>query len=167
LALRHVPGLHKISWKFIISLTCVPLLFFVFWPHELYDMGDAFLAYNGTMHAPVGGILMVDYFFLRKQRLHLRSIFEAAPSGHYYYTRGFNILALACIVIGQATYFLVYNPFTTETSGLMHFLPASIAAFLLPALIYWAGMKFWVQGGRHSRPLDEAGLPGKLTVPNL
>jgi len=167
LALRHLPGLHKTGWKLIISLTCVPLIFFVFWPHELYDMGDAFLAYNGTMHAPVGGILMVDYFFLRKQRLHLRSIFEADPGGQYYYTRGFNLLALSCIVIGQVTYFLVYNPFTTETSALMHFVPASIAAFLLPAMVYWTGMKFWVQGGRHGRPVEEAALPGKLIVPNL
>ena len=167
LALRHVPGLHTTPWKLIISLTCVPLLFFVFWPHELYDMGDAFLAYNGTMHAPVGGILMVDYFFLRKQRLHLRSIYEAAPSGQYFYAKGFNLLALGCIILGQATYFLVYNPFTTETSALMRFVPASIAAFLLPAMVYWAGMKFWVEGGRHSRPVNEAALPGKLITPNL
>ncbi len=167
LALRHLPGLHTTGWKLIIALTCVPLMFFVFWPHELYDMGDAFLAYNGTMHAPVGGILMVDYLFLRKQRLHLRSIFEADPGGQYYYTRGFNILALSGIAIGQVTYFLVYDPFTDEASALFQFLPASIAAFLLPALIYWIGMKFWVQGGRHSRPLDEAALPGKLIAPNL
>lgn len=167
LALRHLPGLHKTGWKLIISLTCVPLVFFVFWPHELYDMGDAFLAYNGTMHAPVGGILMVDYFFLRKQRLHLRSIFEKDPGGQYYYVKGFNILALSCIVLGQATYFLVYNPFTTETSAVMRFVPASIAAFLLPAMVYWTSMKFWVQGGRHSRPIDEAALPARLITPNL
>ena len=37
LALRHLPGLHKASWKLIIALTCVPCAFFVFWPHELYD----------------------------------------------------------------------------------------------------------------------------------
>jgi NCS1 family nucleobase:cation symporter-1 len=110
---------------------------------------------------------MVDYFVLRKQRLHLRSIFEADPGGQYYYTKGFNILALSGIALGQVTYFLVYNPFTDEASALFQFLPASIAAFLLPALVYWIGMKFWVQGGRHSRPLNEAALPGKLVVPNL
>jgi NCS1 family nucleobase:cation symporter-1 len=140
LALRHVPGLHKRGWRLIIALTAVPLLFFVVWPKELYDLGDAFLAYNGTMHAPVGGILLVDYFFLRKQRLHLRSIFEAAPSGRYYYNRGFNVLALSCVVIGQLTYFLVYNPFTDAAHAAFRFMPASIAAFLLPALIYWTGM---------------------------
>ena len=123
LALRHVPGLHKSSWHVIIAITTVPLLFFVVWPTELYDLGDAFLAYNGTMHAPVGGILLVDYFLIRKQRLHLRSIFEAAPSGQYYYTKGFNFLALACVVIGQITYFVVYNPFTDEAHAVLSSCP--------------------------------------------
>ncbi len=72
----------------------------------------------------------------------MRSIFEAAPSGQYYYLGGFNVLALACVIIGQLTYFWVYNPFTDEAQDLFRFLPASIAAFVLPALIYWVGMRF-------------------------
>jgi hypothetical protein len=38
---------------------------------------------------------------------------------------------------------------------------------LLPAAIYWAGMRFWIQGGRHARPVNAAELPGKLITPNL
>ncbi|MDA0681633.1 MAG: cytosine permease [Proteobacteria bacterium] len=167
LALRHVPGLRRRSWRVIIALTAVPLAFFVVWPRELYDLGDAFLAYNGTMHAPVGGILLVDYFFLRKQQLHLRSIFEAAPSGQYYYTGGFNVLALSCIIIGQLTYFLVYNPFTDEAHEVFRFLPASIAGFLLPALIYWAGMRFWLQRRPHKDRATDEEQPGKLIMPNI
>jgi NCS1 family nucleobase:cation symporter-1 len=167
LALRHIPGLHKSGWKFIIALTCVPLLFFVIWPRELYDMGSAFLDINGTMHAPVAGILLVDYFFLKKQRLHLRSIFEAAPSGLYYYNRGFNFLALGCIVIGQLAYFLIYNPFTGEASALFRYLPASIAAFLLPAVVYWAGMKFWMEGNLENKIRAGQILPDKLQKSNI
>lgn len=167
LALRHLPGLHTSPWKLIIALTCVPLLFFVFWPDELYDMGGAFLAYNGTMHAPVAGVLMVDYFFLRKQRIHLRSIYEAAPTGLYYYWKGFNWLALSCIVIGQVTYFLVYNPFTDAASPLLRFLPASVAAFGLPAIVYWAGMRFWIGQRVGKLGVPEAALPSRLQVPNI
>ncbi len=167
LALRHVPGLRKRGWRAIILLTAVPLAFFVVWPNELYDLGDAFLAYNGTMHAPVGGILLVDYFFLRKQRLHLRSIYEAAPTGQYYYTGGFNLLALSCIVIGQLTYFWVYNPFTDEAQALFRFVPASIAAFLLPALIYWVGMRFSPLGRVHRVSAADQKPADKLVMPNI
>lgn len=167
LALRHLPGLHKRSWRLIIALTAVPLAFFVVWPNELYDLGDAFLAYNGTMHAPVGGILLVDYFFLKKQRLHLRSIFEAAPTGHYYYNRGFNTLALACVVIGQLTYFLVYNPFTNEAHALFRFMPASIASFLIPAILYWTGMRFWLKRGARGDGAVGQEQAAKLLMPNI
>ncbi len=166
LALRHIPGLRKRGWKLIIILTCVPLAFFVVWPAELYDLGGAFLAYNGTMQAPVAGILLVDYFFLRKQRLHLRSIFEDAPSGLYYYTKGFNLLALVCVVIGQLAYFGIYNPFTDEAYTLFRFIPASIAAFFVPGLLYWAGMKFWMED-RIDGELAAQPVAGRLVQPNL
>ena len=167
LALRHLPGLHKRGWKLIIGLTCVPLVFFAIWPHELFDLGDTFLAYNGTMQAPVAGILLVDYFFLKKQHLHLRSIFEAAPTGLYYYTRGFNFLALGGIVIGQFAYFAIYNPFTDEAHTVFHFLPATVAAFTFPALIYWAGMKFWLEERYKRKAGAEDELPATLIQPNI
>ena len=167
LAMRHLPGLRQRGWKVIVALTCVPLLFFVIWPGELFDMGGTFLAYNGTMQAPVAGILLVDYFFLKKQYIHLRSIFEASPSGHYYYTKGFNFLALGGIIIGQVAYFGIYDPFTDEAHDLFRFLPASVAAFSLPALIYWAGMKFWLEERYNNALADADVLPDRLINPNI
>jgi len=162
LALRHIPGLHQRAWWKVVVVTMIPLAFFIVWPSELYDMGDAFLAYNGTMHAPVGGILFVDYFFIRKQRINLRAIYESAPSGEYYYWKGFNILALGGIVVGQVTYFLLYNPFVDTTHWLFTFLPASIAAFVMPALLYWLGMHFWLR--RHAEGVTRS---ARLITPNI
>ena len=167
LALRHLPGLHKRAWKLIIALTCVPLMFFVIWPGELFDLGGTFLAYNGTMQAPVAGILLVDYFFLKKQYIHLRSIFEASPGGRYYYTKGFNFLALGGIIVGQLAYFWLYDPFTDEAHELFRFLPATVAAFTLPALVYWAGMKFWLEERYGARLAGVDVLPGRLIEPNI
>ena len=62
-------------------------------------LGDVFLAYNGTMYAPISGILFVDFFLLRDQKLHLWSIFDDAPDGEYQYWKGFNWLALGCVVL--------------------------------------------------------------------
>ena len=167
LALRHIPGLHKRAWRHIIIITIIPLAFFAIWPRELYDLGDAFLAYNGTMHAPIGGILFVDYFFLRKQRLNLSAIYEAAPTGAYYYWKGFNALALAGIVIGQVSYFLLYNPLSGEAHWLFTFLPASIAAFILPALIYWLGMRFWLLDYLPGETGTEKTEKTRLVKPNI
>ncbi len=135
---------------------------------ELFDLGDTFLAYNGTMQAPVAGILLVDYFFLKKQYIHLRSIFEASPSGRYYYTKGFNFLALGGIIIGQLAYFWHLRPVHRRSARLVPF-PARDRrrAFALPALVYWAGMKFWLEERYPSSLAGPDSLPARLIKPNI
>jgi hypothetical protein len=100
-------------------------------------------------------------------RADLRSIFEAAPSGKYYYTKGFNFLAVGGVIIGQVAYFLIYNPFTGEASPLFQYLPASIAAFLLPALVYWIGMRFWMEPYLDRRVPITSAEPERLQRSNL
>ena len=108
----------KMKWKRLMLLTIAPCVPFVFWPHELYDLGDAFLAYNGTMYAPIVGIVFVDFFVLRRQRLSLWAIFEGAPSGAYHYSHGFHWPALASLILGQGLYLFLFNPITGEIHDL-------------------------------------------------
>jgi NCS1 family nucleobase:cation symporter-1 len=163
LALRHVPGLRTRPWKQLMLLTILPCVPFVFWPHQLYDLGDVFLAYNGTMYAPIVGIVFVDYFLLRRQRLSLWSIFESDPQGEYHYSRGFHWPALGSLVLGQATYLFLYDPLSGETHDWFRFVPASVAAFALPALTY-AIATLW--RGRH-RPGAETAAARRLVAPNI
>ena len=141
LALRHIPALRDRPWQQLMVLTILPCVPFVFWPDQLYGLGDAFLAYNGTMYAPIVGIVFVDFFFLRGQRLSLWSIFESDPSGEYHYSRGFHWPALASVVLGQATYLFLFDPISGETHYLFRFMPASVAACLVPAATYWIAMQ--------------------------
>ncbi len=141
LAMRHVKRLRATPWWQLMLLLIVPCLPFVFWPHQLFSLGDAFLAYNGTMYAPISGILLTDYFFLRKQKLNLRALFEDDPSGEYYFHRGFNWVALGSLLLGQVVYVVMYNPISGEIHQLSRYLPASVAASILPALVYGIGMR--------------------------
>jgi NCS1 family nucleobase:cation symporter-1 len=141
LAMRHIKRFRMTPWWQIMLLLIVPCVPFVFWPHELFDLGDAFLAYNGTMYAPISGILFADYFFLRKQKLNLRALFEDDPSGEYYFHHGFNWLALGSLLLGQIVYIIMYNPISGEIHPLSNYIPASVAASALPALVYGTGMR--------------------------
>lgn len=142
LALRHVPWLRLKPWWQVMVITMIPCGFFIFWAEELYDLGAAFLAYNGTMYAPIAGIVFMDFFFLRRQRVCLRSIFDNHPEAEYWYWKGFNILGLACIVLGQAVYFWLFDPIDLDTHWLFAYLPASLAAFIVPGVVYGLGMRF-------------------------
>jgi len=154
-------------------LLVIPCLPFVFWPAELFSFGDAFLAYNGTMYAPISGILFVDYFFLRGQRLNLWSIFDDDPSGEYHYTRGFHWPALGSLVLGQALYLFMYNPITHEIDTLSRYAPASVASCVVPGLTYWLAMGLLAR--RRPRPAiggvgitTGAGNDGpRLIAPNI
>ena len=170
LALRHVPALRSRPWWQLMVLLVIPCAPFVVWPGEVYDLGDAFLAYNGTMYAPISGILFADYFLLRGQRLDLWSIFEGAPSGDYFHTRGFNWIALGSLVLGQATYLFLYNPLTGATHELFGWAPASIAAFVVPALVYGVAMRLLGSGSSPEAPSAPAGPSTgrrRLIAPNI
>lgn len=136
LALRHVESFRLLPWSHLMILTILPCLPFIVWPQELYDLGDAFLTYNGTLFAPVSGILFADYFLLRGQTLNLRAIFSDDANAEYHYWRGYNWAALVCVVLGQVVYLALYNPLTSETSEMFRFLPASVASFAVPAFAY-------------------------------
>jgi len=141
LALRHLKRLRAVPWWALMLWALLPCLPFVFWPQRLYDLGDSFLAYNGTMYAPLSGILFADFFLLRGQRLSLWDIFDDHPDAAYHYSRGFNWIALGSVVLGQAVYFFLYNPLTSEDHALFRVLPASLASCLVPGVVYWIGMR--------------------------
>ncbi len=170
LAMRHVKRFRATPWWQLMLVLIVPCLPFVFWPHELFDLGDAFLAYNGTMYAPISGILLADYFYLRKQKLNLRALFEDDPSGEYYSQRGFNWVALGSLLLGQVVYIIMYNPISGEIHQLSRFVPASVAASVLPALVYGIGMRLLARRESTSRrppASPEGSASRRLISPNI
>ena len=162
LALRHVPALRSRPWWQLVAVSILPCVPFVFWPHGLADLGDSFLAYNGTLYAPIVGIVFVDYFVLRRQRLSLWSIFDNDPGGAYHYTRGFHGPAFASLVLGQVVYLFLYNPISGETHALFRYAPASLAACLVPAATYWIAVR-----STTGRARAATASAGELIDPNI
>ena len=167
LAMRHVPALRLRPWWQLMVLALLPCVPFVFWPDDLYSMGDTFLAYNGTIYAPICGILFVDYFFLRGQRLSLWSIFEDDPSGRYHYKGGYNWIGLVALLSGLASYLFLYTPISGETHWLFGYMPASIAAFSTAAVCYWVAMALFEPGTKKLEATPTAADRQRLISPNI
>lgn len=51
-----------------------------------------------SLLGPVGGIMIVDYYFIRKQRLNVDELYN--PKGIYSFRSGFNTAALIALIIG-------------------------------------------------------------------
>jgi len=72
-------------------------------PWKLYSDAAAYIftwliGYSGMMGA-IGGVLIADYWLLRRCRLDLRDLFE--PNGRYSYAKGFNSRAIIALVVGM------------------------------------------------------------------
>lgn len=52
----------------------------------------------GALLGPVGGILIADYFVVRKTRVDLNALYD--PNGEFRYRGGFSFVAIAALVIG-------------------------------------------------------------------
>ncbi|GAA5830586.1 hypothetical protein JCM11251_002522 [Rhodosporidiobolus azoricus] len=60
----------------------------------------AFLGGYSVFLAPIGGILMAEFFLVRKRRISLPDLFILNPKSCYYYTRGVNLRGIAAFVLG-------------------------------------------------------------------
>jgi NCS1 family nucleobase:cation symporter-1 len=71
-------------------------------PWKLMATPDAYIfgwleGYAGLM-GPIGGIMICDYFFIRKTSLSMYSLYHR--EGIYHYSKGFNPRAIAALVLG-------------------------------------------------------------------
>jgi NCS1 family nucleobase:cation symporter-1 len=92
------PG--KISFKLGGIATAVIGIVMMPWKLIADPQGYIFrwlIAYASLL-GPIGGILLVDYFILRKQQLDVDGLYK--QDSPYYYTRGFNLKAVIAFVIG-------------------------------------------------------------------
>jgi NCS1 family nucleobase:cation symporter-1 len=55
------------------------------------------IAYSSLL-GPIGGIMIVDYFFIRKQKLNIKEMYQVV--GQYTYTNGINPPAILALVLG-------------------------------------------------------------------
>lgn len=57
------------------------------------------VGYSGLL-GPIGGIMIADYYFIRRQALHVPDLYQYA--GQYSYQKGFNIRAIGALLLGIA-----------------------------------------------------------------
>ena len=60
-----------------------------------------------TMLGPVAGIVLADYFFIRKCKLNVHDLFTW--EGQYQYSRGFNLSAMIALIVGFGLSFVSSN----------------------------------------------------------
>ncbi|KAI4349068.1 hypothetical protein L6164_009710 [Bauhinia variegata] len=75
-----------------------------FQPWRLLKSSESFvytwLVGYSALLGPIGGILLADYYLVKKTNLSVKDLYSRSPYGAYYYTWGFNLAAILALVVG-------------------------------------------------------------------
>ena len=107
-----------------------------------------FMYLLGVIFAPVVAIQIVDYYLLRRQRLHLPSLYDYSSSGRYWFWGGFNLMAFVATIVGMFTYWILLDPVTYENRLVLgdvivfQWTSASLATIVVSGAVYWLLTRF-------------------------
>ncbi|MDR7302543.1 NCS1 family nucleobase:cation symporter-1 [Haloactinomyces albus] len=123
---------HKVDFRGAAVLTAIFGL--VILPWNLYNsptMINYFLGGLGAALGPVFGIIMADYWVLRRARIDIPALYTGDPNGAYHYRSGVNRRAFAALIpaCGLAVV-LALVPVFEAVSGYSWFFGAGSAAVL-------------------------------------
>jgi NCS1 family nucleobase:cation symporter-1 len=137
IGLRQVPGMSKLPWNVIILLGLVPVFAVgLFIPDVFFNNFGTFLAFIGVFFAPLCAIQIVDYFFLRGQRINIRGVYQRDEGTPYAYWGGFNPAAILGMAAGFATYLYLLNPVTYASHWPYEYVTASLPTAVVGGVVY-------------------------------
>lgn len=139
------------KWIFAVGTT-IPAALLMLSP-TFYDMYGAFLAVIAYIMAALGGIIIVDYFVIKKQKVSVKDLYNR--QGKYKYWRGFNPAALLSIVVATIFYWTLYNPITDVASPAFSYVSAGIPTFFVAAVAHYIGAKYIFKLDQYSNEQTE------------
>jgi len=149
IGLRNFAALQKCSWTTLLLITIAPVaLVGIFIPELFFAKFGNFLALIGVAFAPLCGIQIVDYFFLRRGRIDIRAVYGDQPQQAYYFWRGINPAAIAALAAGCITYVVFLDPLSYRSTALYPYLTASLPSTAAAGLVYLFGSRLVIRAGR-------------------
>jgi NCS1 family nucleobase:cation symporter-1 len=96
-----------------------------------------FISYQAFLFYPILGLLLVDLFVVRQQRVALRGLYRLDGNAAYRYTGGFNLVGFFCLAVGFASGVAVFDPVAyVATSPVFNYTTAGFLTFLVTAVLY-------------------------------
>lgn len=137
IGLRHFPGLDRLSWPVLLLLTIAPVVLVGLLIPELFFANfGSFLAFIGMAFAPLCGIQIADYYFLRHRRIDIRAMFVGGEGSSYRFWAGFNPAALLAMAAGCGTYLYLLNPLTYVSHGTYDYTTATLPTLVVAGVVH-------------------------------
>jgi NCS1 family nucleobase:cation symporter-1 len=110
------------------------ILGFVILPWNLYNSPVVIVYFLGGLGAflgPLFGIVMADYWLLRKQRINVPELYTTDPQGTYFYSRGINLRAIGALIPSAGiSLVFAFVPSLNAFSAFSWFIAAGLGAVI-------------------------------------
>jgi nucleobase:cation symporter-1, NCS1 family len=150
----------KWNYRYLSLAVTLPSIIFVYM-ESLQQMFNILLIFVGLLAGPYWGIVMADYFFVRKEKIDVKACFD--PKGIYRYFYGWNPVAVVCMLVGMVFWLYLGGwqsniQALTSPSGLNLFnsISATLPSIILSGALYyvaakWIFAKYLSNAGYHLR----------------
>ncbi|MFD1007910.1 NCS1 family nucleobase:cation symporter-1 [Oceanisphaera ostreae] len=125
------------------GLITAVIAFFVgaFWVSFISQIGiPGFVNALGAIVAPFYGIIVVDYYLIKRQELDMEQLFSSAPTGAYYYQGGWNLKAILAFAMAAVfSISTVLAPSLAELDGYGWLIGAALGGIFYKILVMLLG----------------------------
>src|SRR5699024_4359559 len=92
----------RINFRIVGAITAIVAFFIgALWITVISRIGiDGFVNTLGAVLAPVYGVMLADYYWVRKLQVDIQQLFTTEPQAAYHYFRGWNRRALVAFALG-------------------------------------------------------------------
>jgi len=106
----------------------------IFWLTLLSQIGIlSFVDTLGGFFGPIFGLMVTDYYLIKKQHIDNKDIYSTEPDGIYYYSNGWHLKAIYSLLIG-----LIFSASTIWNGNLMFLQSISwIIGAIISSVIYY------------------------------
>ncbi|MCM3162239.1 NCS1 family transporter [Metabacillus litoralis] len=107
-SLTFVNAGAKINLSYSMGIVLAGIVGTLFQPWAILDQLNVYLGYYGAILSALAGIMICDYYIIRKRRLNVRDLYK--ENGQYTFNKGINWAGMISWIFagGLAIYFLEY-----------------------------------------------------------
>lgn len=138
LSLRQNRAIDKrVPWQAAVLISIAPILItLLFFADAFMDNYGTFLAFAGVTLGPICGVQIADYMILRRQKLHVASLYDDTSKSRYWFVGGFNPAGIVAVISGVIAYLVILDPVTFVPGVGFELFGASIPAAVVAGLAY-------------------------------
>jgi nucleobase:cation symporter-1, NCS1 family len=119
---------QRISWRTGGMIAAVGSVLITPW--NLYSSPEVIhytLDTLGAFIGPLYGVLIADYYLIKKQRVVVDDLYTMSPDGIYHYTKGYNPVAIVATAIGAVLAMAVVFFGSSDAAAFSWFIGAGVA----------------------------------------